>query len=37
MKAVTYAKADANGQLKPVFEKRITYYQYQGDQQDTPL
>ena len=36
MKAVTYAKADANGQLKPVFEKRITYYQYQGDQQDTP-
>lgn len=31
-----YGKADANGNLQKVFEKRITYYQAQGNQQDDP-
>ncbi len=32
----SYSKADANGNLQKVFDKRIIYYQSQGNQQDDP-
>jgi len=32
----SYSKADANGDLQQVFDKRIIYYQSQGDQQYDP-